>query len=69
MVAVAATFMLVRDLITFDNFWLSYHKMTSKSSVLVNFVSPSIFQHIEECTEYEAAVGILRMLFVTEISE
>ena len=41
----------------------------NKLSVLVNFVSPSIFQHIEECTEYEATVGILQALFVKPRNE
>ena len=40
-----------------------------KLSVLANFVSPSIFQHIEECTEYEAAVRILQALFVKPRNE
>jgi len=35
-----------------------------KLSILANYVSPSIFQHIEECTDYEAAVEILQALFV-----
>lgn len=49
--------------------WLCYHKLASISSVLANFVSPSIFQHIEECTEFEAAVGILQALFVKPRNE
>ena len=32
-------------------------------------MSPAIFQHIEECTEYEAAVGILQALFVKPMNE
>ena len=36
---------------------------------MANFGSPSIFQHIEECTEYGAAVGILQALFVKPRSE
>ena len=50
---------------TFDNF-LAVLPQTNldKLSALANFVSPSIFQHIEECTEYGAAVGILQALFV-----
>ena len=55
---------------TFDNF-LAVLAQTNldKLSVLANFVSPSIFQHIEECTNYGAAVGILQALFVKPRSE
>ncbi|XP_068752275.1 uncharacterized protein [Montipora capricornis] len=55
---------------TFDNF-LSVLPQTglNKLSVLANFVAPSIFQHIEECTEFEAAVGILQALFVKPRNE
>ena len=40
-----------------------------KLSVLANYVSPSIFQHIEDCTDYGAAVGILQALFVKPQNE
>jgi len=40
-----------------------------KLSALANYVSPSIFQHIEDCTNYEAAVGILQALFVKPRNE
>ena len=54
----------------FDNF-LAVLPQTNldKLSVLANFVSPSIFQHIEECTEYGVAVGILQALFVKPRNE
>ena len=55
---------------TFDNFLAALPQDDlDKLSVLANFVSPSIFQHIEECTEYEAAVGILQALFVKPRNE
>ena len=55
---------------TFDNFLAVLPQDDlDKLSVLANFVSPSIFQHIEECTEYEAAVGILQALFVKPRNE
>ena len=55
---------------TFDNFWaVQPQDDLDKLSVLANFVSPSIFQHIEECTEYETAVGILQVLFVKPRNE
>ena len=40
-----------------------------KLSVLANYVSPSIFQHIEDCTDYGAVVGILQALFVKPQNE
>ena len=50
---------------TFDNFLAVLpHRDLDKLSVLANYASPSIFQHIEDCTAYEAAVGILQALFV-----
>ena len=51
---------------TLDNF-LAVLPQTNlgKFSVLANFVSPSVFQHIEECTDYGAAVGVLQALFET----
>ena len=55
---------------TFDNFLAVLPQDDlDKLSVLANFVSPSIFQHIEECTEYEAAVGMLQALFVKPRNE
>ena len=55
---------------TFDNF-LAVLPQTNlnKLSILANFVSPAIFQHIEECRNYEAAVGILQALFVKPRNE
>ena len=55
---------------TFDNF-LAVLPQTNldKLSVLANFVSPSIFQHIEECTDYGAGVGILKALFMKPRNE
>jgi hypothetical protein len=35
-----------------------------KQSVLANFVSPTIFQHIEDSTDYDAAMEILESLFI-----
>ena len=50
---------------TFDNFLAVLpQEDLNKLSVLVNFISPAIFHHIEECTEYEAAVGTLQALFM-----
>ena len=55
---------------TFDNFLAVLpQEDLDKLTVLANYVSPAIFQHIEECTEYEAAVGILQALFVKPRNE
>ena len=55
---------------TFDNFLAVLpQRDLNKLSVLANYVSPSIFQHIEECTDYEAAVEILQALFVKPRNE
>ena len=55
---------------TFDNYLgVLPQRDLDKLSVLANFVSPSISQHIEECTNYEAATGILQALFVKPRNE
>ena len=55
---------------TFDNFLAVLPQGDlDKLSVLANYVSPSIFQHLEDCTDYEAAVGILQALFVKPRNE
>ena len=56
---------------TNDNFLAVLPAQTNldKLSVLENFVSPSIFRHIEECTDYGAGVGILQALFVKPRNE
>ena len=40
-----------------------------KLSVLANFVSPTIFQHIEDSTDYDAAMEILESLFIKPKNE
>ena len=56
---------------TNDNFLAVLPAQTNldKLSVLENFVSPSIFRHIEECTDYGAGVWILQALFVKPRNE
>lgn len=55
---------------TFDNFLdVLPQRDLDKLLVLANYVSPSIFQHIENCTAYEAAVEILQALFVKPRNE
>ena len=45
---------------TFENFMPQ--EGLDKLAVLSNFVSPSIFQHIEDCTDYETSIETLQTL-------
>ena len=50
---------------TFENFLTGLpQENLNKLTVLANYVSPAIFQHIEECSDYAAAIEILQALFV-----
>ena len=50
---------------TFENFLTVLpQEGLDKLSVLMNHVSPKIFMYIEECTEYNRAVMVLKELFV-----
>ena len=40
-----------------------------KLSVLANYLSPTIFQHIEDSTDYDAAMEILESLFIRPKNE
>ena len=40
-----------------------------KLSVLTNYVSPKLFVYIEECTEYDRAIVVLKELFVKPKNE
>ena len=44
-------------------------KDLDKLAVLSNFVSPSIFQHIEDCTDYEISIETLQTLFIKQKNE
>ena len=55
---------------TFQNFIAVLPaKDLNKLSVLANFLSPEIFQHIEECANYEDAITELEGLFVKPHNE
>ena len=55
---------------TFENFMsVLPQESLDKLAVLANFVSPSIFQHIEECIEYTVALETLQNLFVKPRNE
>ena len=48
---------------TFENFMAVLpQEGLDKLAVLSNFVSPSIFQHIEDCTDYETSIETLQTL-------
>ena len=45
------------------------HKDLDKFTVLSTFVSPSIFQHIEDCTDYETSIKTHQVLFIKPKNE
>ena len=45
------------------------HEDLDKLAVLSNFVSPSIFQHIEDCTDYETSIETLQVLSIKPKNE
>ncbi|CAB4039423.1 Hypothetical predicted protein, partial [Paramuricea clavata] len=55
---------------TFENF-LSVlpRERLDKFGVLTNFVSPTVFQYIEDSEDYTAAIAILEALFVKPTNE
>ena len=55
---------------TFENFMAVLpQEGLDKLAVLSNFVSPSIFQHIEDCTDYETSIETLQTLFIKPKNE
>ena len=55
---------------TFENFLPVLPQAgLDKLSILTNYVSPMIYQYIEECTDYTAAIGVLQALFVKPTNE
>ena len=55
---------------TFENFvTVLPQENLNKLTVLANYVSPAIFQHTEECSDYAAAIEILQALFVKPRNE
>ncbi|MCP4800870.1 MAG: DDE-type integrase/transposase/recombinase, partial [bacterium] len=55
---------------TFDNFLAVLpQEDLDKLAVLSNFVSPSIFQHIEDCEDYETSIEALQTLFIKPRNE
>ncbi|KAK3726270.1 hypothetical protein QZH41_003048 [Actinostola sp. cb2023] len=55
---------------TFENFLsVLSDKDVNKFGVLINFISPSIFQYVEECTTYEYAIEVLQNIYVKPRNE
>ena len=55
---------------TFENLMAVLpHEDLDKLAVLSNFVSPSIFQHIEDCTDYETSIETLQVIFIKPKNE
>ena len=58
---------------TFENFVAVIpavdDQRVDRLSLLTNFVSPRLYQHIEECVTYDAAVAILKSLFIKPSNE
>ena len=50
---------------TFENFMAVLpHKDLDRLAILSNFVSPSIFQQIEDFTDYETSIETLQTMFI-----
>ena len=50
---------------TFENFMAVLpHKDLDRLVILSNFVSPSIFQQIEDFTDYETSIETLQTMFI-----
>jgi len=55
---------------TFQNFVAVLpQKDLDNLAVLSNFVSPSIFQHVEDCTDYDTSIETLQTLFIKPKNE
>lgn len=55
---------------TFDNFLAVLPQDgLDKLAILSNYISPNIFQHIEDCTDYKASIETLQNLFIKPKNE
>ena len=55
---------------TFENFMAVLpQEDLNKLAVLANYVSSSIFQYIEDCTEYDTAIEMLQVVFAKPRNE
>ena len=50
---------------TFENFVSSFptDQQPNKLNLLINHVSPSVFEYISECESYDSAIDILKELY------
>ena len=53
---------------TFQNF-LSSIQDPNKLNLLINFLSPTVYDFIADCTDYDAAITILKNLYVKPANE
>ena len=55
---------------TFQNFVTSLtQENLNKLNLLINFVSPTVYQYISECTSYTSAIEVLKNLFIKPKNE
>lgn len=55
---------------TFQNFLSSIDTVESdKLKILINFVSPSVYEFISECNTYEDAIEVLKTIYVKPVNE
>lgn len=56
---------------TFTNFLQTIEQPTDSTKLrhLINYVSPSVYSYIADCTTYDEALKILQAVFVKPISE
>lgn len=41
----------------------------NKLAILANYTSPSVFKHVEDCEDFDAALGRLQTLYVKPMNE
>ncbi len=55
---------------TFQHFLAALNQeRLDKLGVLTNYLSPNIYQYIEDCADYDSAMGILQELYVKPTNE
>ena len=54
---------------TFQNFLTTLDRSVDKLGVLMNYLSPNIYQFIEDCADYDSAMDALQSLYVKPTKE
>ena len=54
---------------TFQNFLSVLNRDADKFGVLTNYLSPRVYQYVEDCATYEAAIETLQALYVKPTNE